>query len=404
MKFMHFADPHLDYRQYHLEERAKDIARAFYTACSAAAEARCDLILIAGDLFHRRAPDPRAQLQAILALAVVRKLGIPVVVVAGNHDGPGPSGQLPWLAVLANLGYIILLDVSIADGQLWLGSSSIYETDEIRVVGLPYLGAALPRLIPQIAEQLSPLERKYTVLLTHAGLEGEMPGFRQPLTMDDLKPLRGLVDYVALGHLHKPFERDGRVFNPGSLEALSVDETAYAGGWYIVNVDSSQRQMVSHTPYKGRRPFRHLHLDIGECQNPDQLRQAVAALSIEQLDVREYGPMLELTLLGQLQFARAALDLPLLAQVLAGDLQPLKTWVRDRTSLEQIEISTDEGLTRTAMEEQVLHQLLERDTRYIGHERALVGLASEIKGMALAGVQKESIWHHLVLHPMIKGG
>lgn len=404
MRFMHFADAHLDYWQYHLEERAKDIARAFYTACSEAAEARCDLVLIAGDLFHKRAPDARTLLQSIRALLVLRKFGITVLIVPGNHDGPSRSGEVTWLSVLNNLGYLTMLDVSIADGQLWLGSSAIYETDKIRVVGVPYLGAALPRLIPQIAEQLSPLERKYTVLLTHAGLEGEMPGFREPLTMDDLEPLRTLVDYVALGHLHKPFQRDGWVFNPGSLEALSVDETAYAGGWYLVDVDTNQRHRVLHVPYKGRRPLRRLQVDVGEYQNPEQLRQAIAVLSIEQCDVREYGAMLELTLLGQLQFARAVLDLRLLAQVLAGDLEPLKTWVRDRTSLQQIEISTDEGLTRAAIEEQVLHQLLGRDARYAGHVAPLARLASEIKAMALAGAQKESIWDHLLAHSIVKEG
>lgn len=391
MRFGHIADLHLGYNQYNLEARAQDIARAFWTACSEAVKSKCSLMLIAGDLFHKRTTNSKTFLQAIGALSIVRKAGILTIIVPGNHDGPWRSGERTWLSVLDSLGYFTLLDVSIQSGQLNL-EKAIYETEEIRVVGIPYLGAALPRIIPQIVEQLSQLPRKYTVLMLHAGLEGEVPGFRAVLTKEDLEPLRPYVDYVAMGHIHKPFEHDNRIFNPGSLEALAADETEYEGGWYLVDVDGKQHT-AKHILYEERRPFRRLRLDVSKYQNAEQLRKAAAILGKQQEDLSGRGAMLELSLLGKLQFVRVALDIPSLANVLADDLEPLKMWIRDRTDLEQIEIAAEEGLSRSQMEEQILGQLIGHDAHYVEQGPELSQLAAELKAAVLAGEDGEDVWN-----------
>lgn len=395
MRFGHMADPHLGYNQYNLEARAKDIARAFWTICNEAVKAQCDLLLISGDLFHKRTTDSKTFLQAIGALSVVRKAGILTIIVPGNHDGPWRSGERTWLSVLDNLGYSLLLDVSIQNGQLDL-KKAIYETEGIRVVGIPHLGAALPRLIPQIVEQLSQLPRKYTVLMLHAGLEGEIPGFRAALTLEDLKLLRPYVDYVAMGHIHKPFEHDNWIFNPGSLEALAADETEYEGGWYLVDVDGKQHT-ARHVPYEERRPLRRLRLDVSEYQNAEQLREAAAILGKQQEDLSGKGAMLELSLLGKLRFARVALDIPSLADTLVGDLEALKVWIRDRTDLEQIEIAAEEDLSRSQMEEQILNQLIKQDARYVEQKSELAQLAMGVKVAVLAGEDGEDVWNRIMM-------
>lgn len=395
MKFSHTADAHLGYHQYNLEARAKDIARAFWTVCNKAVKSKCDLLLISGDLFHKRTTDSKTFLQAIGALSMVRKAGILAIAVPGNHDCPWRSGGQTWLSVLDSLGYLLLLDVSIEKGRLSL-EKAIYETEGIRVVGIPFLGTALPHIIPQIVEQLSQLPRKYTVLMLHAGLEGEMPGFRAVLTLKDLEPLRPYVDYVAMGHIHKPFKHGDWIFNPGSLEALAADEMEYKGGWCLVDVDGEQHT-ARHIPYKGRRPFRRLRLDIGEYQNAEQLRKAATALGEQQQDLSGKGVMLELSLVGKLQFARTALDIPLLASALAGDLEPLKVWIRDRTDLEQIEIVAEEGLGRLQMEEQILGQLIEQDARYIEQKSELAQLATEIKVAVLTEEDSEDVWNRVMM-------
>ena len=183
MRFMHLADAHLGYRQYHSDERARDFARAFRQMSETAIAERCELVLIAGDLFHGLAMDPRTFLQAVGALEPLRDDGIDVVAIAGNHDRARTSHGLTWLHALQELGLLRLLEIGIEDGELSL-EKAIYETDDIRVIGFPYVAAALPQLLNQLRDYLSMgMLPKFTVLMLHAGLEGVIPAFRAALTM-----------------------------------------------------------------------------------------------------------------------------------------------------------------------------------------------------------------------------
>lgn len=388
-RFLHMADVHLGYREYHLKARARDIALAFRAACRAAHDQKCDFMLVSGDLFHG-GMTATAFLQGVLALPH----DIPLYVIPGNHDGPKPGEGLSWLDVLAHLRDVTVLDVGISDGKLDL-TKAVAELLDARIVGIPYLGMGVAQVIPQIAEYLGRVPRKYTVLMMHCGLEGEMPGFREPLTMDALEPLRGLVDYVALGHLHKPFQRDNWVFNPGSMEALSVDEVEWPGGWHIVDVDGLEHQ-VEVVPYDGRRHFERLVVDVTDLAGSESLHRIVSMLSFT-LDV-DHGAMLELTLRGRLRFPRAALDLPGLKLALTGDHQPLRAWVRDMTTGQEADIETQEGLSRTEMELDVLTQLVARDRGISqGEDSGYVAVGHwakvllEIKALALAKAEPKTV-------------
>lgn len=45
-------------------------------------------VLVAGDLFHTRTPEPRCVIQALEAIGTI---GVPVVAIPGNHDHEGPG-------------------------------------------------------------------------------------------------------------------------------------------------------------------------------------------------------------------------------------------------------------------------------------------------------------------------
>jgi predicted phosphodiesterase len=399
-RFMHIADLHLGYEQYGLKERALDLARRFREAGQRALDERVDLVLIAGDVFHSRSVDPGTLLAAIDVLQPLREAGIPVVTVAGNHERGWRSDRQTWLALLDELEYLHNLSVGIERGQLRLGAPddvepSLYEAGPVRVVGLPYLGSILPRLIGQLAEALSAMDRRFTILLTHAGLEGEMPGFSQPLRQEDLRPLRGLVDYVALGHLHKPFDREDWVYNPGSLEALGTDEIPYHGGYYLVAVDEDAaggwRHHVQHVPAK-RRPFWRLALEAGLYDTPEQLGAGCDDLVAENADLAGRHALIELTVKGGLRFSSLALDLNLLASKLEERLQPLKVLVRNQTTTSDGLNTGDDDVPRSQIERRVLQLVIGSDSRYARYEEELSQLAAELKDMALSGSPDEQLY------------
>jgi len=396
---MHLADLHLGYEQYGLRERAKDLSRRFREAAQKALDERVDFVVIAGDVFHSRAVDPATLMAAVEVLRPLREAGVPVLAVAGNHERGWRGDRQTWLSLLDSLGYLRNLDVGIERGLLRLGAPSgpqpsICELPSARVIGLPYLGSVLPRLLEQLAEELRQMERRYTVLLAHAGLEGEMPGFTQPLRREHLSPLEGLVDYVALGHLHKPFEHENWIYNPGSLEALGADEVQFHGGWYAVEVSGGPgcwHHEAKHTSAR-RRPFRRLSLDAGFYATPEELGSALIALAADNEDLRGRQALIELTLKGNLRFSPMALDLNLLSAELEERLKPLKVLLRDLATPAGVAMLEESDVPRSLIERRVLQLVIGSDSRYAPYEEQLSQIACELKEMALTGADDEPIF------------
>ncbi|MHB0876469.1 MAG: metallophosphoesterase family protein [Anaerolineae bacterium] len=410
-KFLHLADLHLGCEQYGLKERARDMAAAFRAAAGTAVREHVQFVVIAGDFFHTRNVDPQTLLQAIKVLEMLRDTGIPVVAVAGNHDRGWRSEGYSWLSVLHDLGYLRHLDVDIQKGTLTLNgpdaaSPSYVEIGEARILGLPYLGASLPRLLDQFREQVAALPPRsgalamYNIALAHAGLEGVLPGVSQPLRQEHLLPLRPCIDYVALGHLHKPFERDNWIFNPGSPEALGTDEWQFGGGWYVVSVERDADGSWSHNAEHRRatrRPSRRLpSIDVGYYDTPEALAEAVSHVAGDAADIADRKALVELTLRGRLRFSAAALDLNHLTALVEERLHPLKVISRNLAVPAESMVSPDDEAPRHEIEMRVLRQAIAADSRYEPYQEEMARLALDVKGMALSGAKDEDVFARVV--------
>ncbi len=403
---MHLADLHLGYQQYGLPERALDFAVALGRAVREALSMRPDFCLVAGDFFHHRQVDALTLRQAIAALEPLREAQIPVLTVAGNHDLGWRDGSESWLTLLHHLGYLTYLDLDPRAASLLQpgpdGSGPVVELDDARVIGLPYLGASLPRVLARLSEEMQSLPRKYTVLMLHAGLEGTIPGVTEPLRIEHLLSLDGSVDYVALGHRHMPFERSGHqpgVYNPGSLETAAADESENPGGWFTVEVkrvdERNWSQAVTHQ-VSPRRAFHRLALDAGLYATPRALHQAAHALADTLPAPGKRKPIVDLRLYGSLLFSPSALDIDRLTADLQAQTQALRLLVRNQTTPSQGPTAPGEGLTRAALEQEVLAQSIAQDHRYRHRARELAGLAAEIKQMALTGATEGEVFGAVV--------
>lgn len=399
---MHLADLHLGYQQYGLPERALDFVVALGRAVREALAIRPDFCLVAGDFFHHRQVDALTLRQAIAALEPLRDAGIPVLTVAGNHDLGWRDGSESWLTLLHHLGYLTYLDLDPRAESLLQpgpeGSGPVVETDGARVVGLPYLGASLPRVLARLSEELRALPRKYTILMLHAGLEGTIPGVTEPLRTEHLLALDGAVDYVALGHRHMPFEQSGHhpgIYNPGSLETAAADESEHPGGWFTVEVTQNAQGSWSQSAVHNvcpRRAFHRLSLDVGLCSTPPALHQAARRLAESLPAPGKRKPVVDLRLYGSLLFSPKALDLDRLTAELQEQTHALRLLVRNQTTPSQGPTAPGEGLTRAALEQEVLAQSIAQDHRYRHRARELAVLAAEVKQMALAGARDEEVF------------
>src|SRR5947199_9822411 len=114
--FIHVADTHLGYDQYSVRERFNDFSRAFWSIMDDAVERRVDFVVIAGDLFNKRAIDAQTLIHAIEGLKKLKDKGIPVIAIEGNHDRSYYRDGTSWLQFLYYKGYLILLHPLMRDG------------------------------------------------------------------------------------------------------------------------------------------------------------------------------------------------------------------------------------------------------------------------------------------------
>jgi len=403
--FLHIGDVHLGNDQYGRKERADDFARAFYFAVEYAIRRRVDFVLIAGDLFERSTLDPVTFDQAIYGLEDLRQAGIPVIDIAGNHDRARYGQGRAWVESLGLHGFLHYLDAVGPDGLRltpWSadeGSGGYIDLKGIRLVGMRFLGASTGRAVRELATQLQSLQgadRPYTVAMIHAGLDGIVPHFRAELAYEQLAPLRDLVDYVALGHIHKHFVREDWVHNPGSLETWNVAEVDWDRGFLHVEVDDTlqppHRVRLVQPP---RRPFIRQRLDVEPCREPGELLALLRRGISRWVEERPAeSPVVHLTLTGRLRFDRHYLDLGALEAEVVSALSPLVVQIRDHTDETAFQVrSSEDGepVDRSVLELDVLRQLFANDEQKVHRATGWARMAQSLKQAALAKESPESI-------------
>jgi len=403
-KFLHLADVHLGYQQYNHKERFNDFGRAFLHIMDQAVAQQVDFVVLGGDLFQKRAVDPPTLIQAIEGLGRLKKAGIPVVAVEGNHERAHYRDVFSWMDFLADQGYLTLLNPTIREGKVtltpWDGMSGAYLDllDGVRVYGVKYYGASTGRVVEGLVEALADMDHRnveYVILMMHAGLEGVLPYYSATLTHHQIAPLRRYVDYLALGHIHKPFEREGWIYNPGSPETCGMDEAAWPDrGYYLVEVDTGQS--LKHTARlvrNPRRPFLRLSLNVETYENPEALYAAVERLAEQEAAHQRPGhqPVVELTLEGVLRFHHHELDPARLQAAVETAFEPLLVRVTNRTVPTEYQVGGDESKPRAELEREVIQDLVERDARYRPDAADWTELILDIKRMALEGTSPEGL-------------
>lgn len=392
--FLHLADVHLGHEQYGRWERAEDFAHAFYYAVGYALQHRVDAVVVAGDLFERSTLDPATFDQSLSGMKQLAMADIPLIAIAGNHDRARYGQGMAWLESLGRQGFLTYLDAVGPEGlrlRRWSpeeGTGGYLEMKGIRFVGMRYLGASTARAVEELAVQLqtlSPSTRPYTVALLHAGLDGVVPNFRAEISYEQLAPLKGLVDYVALGHLHQHYTREGWVYNPGSLESWNAGEVAWERGFLHVQVDTSaEPKHTLQLLQPPRRPFLRFRLEVEPCSSPQHLLELLRRNAEEWAREARQGekPVVHLTLAGRLRFDRRDLDLGAVERELVEALQPLVVQVRDQTDETAFQIrAPEEGetLDRGALELEVLRQLFANDERRVHQASGWARLAQSLK-------------------------
>lgn len=210
MKFVHMADMHLGMEPEKgtpwSRARGRELWDTFERILGLCREEKVDLLLIAGDLFHRQpsVSDIKEMRYLFQGLGRMR-----VVMAAGNHDYLGERSRLYQLEAEDQ---VMLLPVEPGAVLVPACNTTIYGMS-YPVRNIP--GNPLATLRPYRTRGLH-------ILMAHGGDERNMP-------FDTGAFAQAGFDYVALGHIHKPERLGERMAYAGSPEPLDRTETGRHG-------------------------------------------------------------------------------------------------------------------------------------------------------------------------------
>jgi exonuclease SbcD len=403
IKFLHISDVHLGCRRYNLDERTKDFFRAWYDVVTKhALTAGIDFMLIAGDFFDRRTIDPQTMNHAVAGLQKLKDAGIPVVVIEGNHDRRDSVSPYSWMRSFCQAGLIILLEPKSTDESPvtllpWdeeRREGSYIDIKGARIYGTHWYGNSTSAAMSLIADSIRQAHdpRLFNILMLHTDVEGHVARPYIPaLPVERLKELKTLVDYVALGHTHKRFEVDNWAFNPGSLEACTVDEHREERGIYLVEVGDDKQVRGTHLTDYFQRPFRRVTFDVSGAETAEAVHDGVVEkLKLEvqphDPDSGKPAPIIEVILRGHLGFKNS--DLPLQrirdeARALTGALHVM---VKNQSVPVEYAVAADlaADATRAQRERRIVEDLIARNNHWRGRAPEMASLVLEAKRLVLA--------------------
>lgn len=229
MKFIHIADVHLgakpDQDKPWGAERQKHGWQALAEVITRAEEEQVDLLLIAGDLFHRQ---PLQRELKEVNYQFSRLTHTQVVMIAGNHDFISPDSYYRTFRWESNVHFLKKETLEYVEIPML----------RTRVYGLSYWHKELPEALydnPQIAEG-----HFLNILLAHGGDEKHIPFRAEALR-------KAGFDYVACGHIHKPVQlEEDRVVMAGALQPVDCGDMGEHG--FFMGELSKERCMVEFYP------------------------------------------------------------------------------------------------------------------------------------------------------------
>jgi len=422
-RFLHIADIHLGNKQYNQSFRADDFARAFKDVIVRAIDEKVDFVLIAGDLFHKRAIDAITLENAYRWLDRLKQAGIPCVAIEGNHEMAYYGEEGSWLGFLRMRGLIILLQARFEDGlacfdELKNGRGGwVDPIPGVRVYGLGYKGAGAPVAVERCVlalDALPPEARagiEFTIFAAHTGVLGELAGDAVSPTLPQWLAMRPHADYVALGHIHKPFEKDDWLFNPGSLETCASNEWAWGDrAALLVDVDTAMPQGPQRTRITRiapqRRPFARFSFKADLHNTPDSLlAECASEFARRRRDMGKLTPhtmpVVDIVIDGVLTFDPSLLNLRDVEVLATQSLEAAFVQVKNFTIRRQLTVNGEDEVMdgqeqpREIVEKRVLEQLLRDDNRFSDHSDAWADIAVTLKNMALVPEPPERILSEL---------
>ena len=331
IKLLHFADAHIDMANFGrhdpesgLPVRVMDFLKSLDIIVDTAIVEKVDLVLFAGDAYKDRNPAPTFQREWGRRIMRLSRAGIPTLLLVGNHDLSPALGRAHALETFDTLE---VPNVRVIDRPIFLGPQEL--NLPVQVLALPWIsrsgllaqldmhGSDPSQIYQELEERLTELvdgwlesvDSALPVILTaHASVQGAKYGGERTVMLGSDLVLPGSMvrdqrlDYVALGHIHKPQNLNANpeaplgynhppVIYPGSIERVDFGEAKDDKFFIIASIERG-KTIVEWRKLENIRPFvdQFIRLEHQEqiteqllqtLPEPDDLNGAIVRLVLE---------------------------------------------------------------------------------------------------------------------------
>ncbi|MGD0749967.1 MAG: exonuclease SbcCD subunit D [Anaerolineales bacterium] len=351
MRLLHFADAHIDMANYGRHDpetglplRVLDFLKSLDTIINTAIAEKVDLVIFAGDAYKDRSPAPTFQREWGRRIIRLSQAGIRTLLLVGNHDLSPAIGRanaiqefdtlaVPYVTVLSKPQFLSAQELGLPVQVIaipWVARSGLVAATDTSPADstevFTNIEERLTDLVEGWLEQADPILP--TILTAHASLQGAKYGSERTVMLgaDLVLPgslvRDGRLDYVALGHIHKPQDLNENahppVIYPGSIERVDFGEAGDDKFFIIAEVEKGHTQ-VEWRQLTGVRPFidRYIQLESPEDVTvalertlplPERLAGAILRLTVDY--PREWDPLIDEPALRR--YAQAAFEFHLI--------------------------------------------------------------------------------------------
>lgn len=324
-KILHFADAHIDMANYGrhdpqtgLPVRVTDFLKSLDIIIDTAISEKVDLVLFAGDAYKDRNPAPTYQREWGRRIIRLSKAGIPTILLIGNHDLSPALGrahaveefatlEVPHIRVIDRPSFLAPDDLEGVPLQIlalpWVSRSGLVAHMDIRASDSGQIYAEMEKRLNELVQTwLERADPDLPIVLTaHASVQGAKFGVERTVMLGSDLVLPGSLvrdphlDYVALGHIHKPqnLNENGHppVIYPGSIERVDFGEVNDDKFFVIAQVSRGHTE-VEWRQLDQIRPFvdcfirldspREVNVQLREAlPEPEKFTGAILRLTVE---------------------------------------------------------------------------------------------------------------------------
>jgi len=266
VKFIHTGDLHLglkfqkvSFQREKAMERRRELWSTFERIVSYARDNRMDFLLIAGDLFE----------ESYFTMADITRVrdtfreaeDVNIIISAGNHDYKGIKSlynKIEWTS-----------NVTIFNGD----NIQKKEFKDLNTVIYGYSWETMEIRENNLFNGLTIDKTKNNILVLHGEL-GNHSSYL-PLNVDGLNNLN--MDYIALGHIHKPQIINERMAYCGCPEPLDFGETGDRG---IIQGSIEDKKTVFEFISFSKRKFIEIEVLINEDMGYPDIMNEIRSLDI----------------------------------------------------------------------------------------------------------------------------